>query len=136
MMLDIRCSSTTGSLRRSKNFKRTRCAGLFQDLVLQRLSSIEQGMDNNYLFYNSSLLQLLEVGARGGAREYQCHLCPCTQYDQRQGDTMMPMRRLKFCDFVDDIKYVGNHGNIGEYDRMDYIVKASSLHQYSIQHSS
>ena len=40
---------------------------------------------------------------------------------------MVPMRRLKFCDFVDDIKYVGNHGNISEYDGMDYIVKASSL---------
>ena len=35
--LVCRCFSTTGCLRRSKPFKRTRCAGLSQDLVLARL---------------------------------------------------------------------------------------------------
>ena len=73
-MLDVRCFSTTGSLRRSKNFKRTRCAGLFQGLVVQRLSSIERGMDNNFFFTISASCNYWRWGP-GGVQENINAIC-------------------------------------------------------------
>ena len=78
-----RSHPTTDYLRRNRDFRKIPCARCSLELVGR--IGVLKWPDLCWLNDISSILQLLEVGARGAAAEYKLDLCPCSQHDQRQG---------------------------------------------------